>query len=179
MNKRMEEKVYEDLLNERIIFLNEEINSKSAGNIVAKLLYLDSKSNEDITIYINSPGGMVSSGLMIYDTIKHLKSNVVTVGIGLSASMAAIILLSGTKGKRKILPHAKVMLHDVSGGTEGSYKDILVATKEIQKTHNILFKIIKENTILTDDEIEKNLSSDYWLDSSEALEKSIVDSIII
>ena len=103
MNKIFENEVYKKLLEGRIIFINGEINDEMASEVVAKLLYLDSQSNEDITIYINSPGGSVTSGLMIYDTIKYVKSDVSTIGIGLSASMASILLMSGTKGKRKIL----------------------------------------------------------------------------
>ena len=119
LNKIFENEVYKKLLESRIIFINGEINDEMASEVVAKLLYLDSQSNEDIIIYINSPGGSVTSGLMIYDTIKYVKSDVSTIGIGLSASMASILLMSGTKGKRKILTHGKVMLHELSTGTAG------------------------------------------------------------
>ena len=179
MNNLYDEKIFrEKLLKERIIFLDEEINSKTASEIVAKLLYLDSENNDDITIYINSPGGEISSGFMIYDTIKFIKSDVQTISIGISASMAAILLLSGTKGKRKILPNSNVMLHELSGGATGRFKDIMVEVREMNKIHKKLFKIIKENTNLTESEIKEKLNTDFWLNSEEALKYGIVDKII-
>ena len=171
--------ISDELLKERIIFLDKEINSVTASEIVSKLIYLDSESHDDITIYINSPGGEITSGLMIYDTMNFVKSDVQTISIGLSASMAAIILMSGTKGKRKILPNSNVMLHDLSGGTSGKYKDIMVEISEIKKTHDKLFTIIKNNTNLSDDEIEEKLKNDFWLDANDALKYSVVDKIII
>lgn len=170
--------IYEKLLKERIIFIDKEINAKTASEIVAKLLYLDSESNEDIIIYINSPGGEISSGFMIYDTIKFIKSDVQTVSLGTTASMAAILLLSGTKGKRKILPNSTVMLHDLSGGAKGTFSDIMIEVKEMQKLHNKLFNIIKQNTNLTEEQINENLRNDFWLNSEEALKYGIVDTII-
>lgn len=179
MDSLYEEKlICEKLLKERIIFLNGEINSKTASEIVAKLLYLDSENNDDITIYINSPGGDISSGFMIYDTIKFIKSDVQTISIGTSASMAAILLLSGTKGKRKILPNSNVMLHDLSGGASGKFKDIMIEVREMNKIHKKLFNIIKENTNLTEQQIEDNLKNDFWLNCEEALNCGIVDKII-
>ena len=179
MNRYYEEKgIYEKLLKERILFIDGEINSKSASDIVAKLLYLDSESNDDIIIYINSPGGEISSGFMIYDTIKFIKSDVQTVSLGTSASMAAILLLSGTKGKRKILPNSKVMLHDLSGGVTGKFRDIMIEVKEMYQIHKKIFNIIKESTNLTEKQIEENLRNDFWLDSEEALEYGIVDKIV-
>lgn len=170
--------IYEKLLNERILFIDKEINSKTASDIVAKLLYLDSESNEDITIYINSPGGEISSGFMIYDTIQFIQSDVQTVSLGTSASMAAILLLSGTKGKRKILPNSNVMLHDLSGGAKGTFSDIMIEVKEMQKIHKKIFNIIKNNTKLTEEQINENLKNDFWLNSDEALKYGIVDKII-
>lgn len=178
MNKIFENEVYKKLLESRIIFINGEINDEMASEVVAKLLYLDSQSNEDIIIYINSPGGSVTSGLMIYDTIKYVKSDVSTIGIGLSASMASILLMSGTKGKRKILTHGKVMLHELSTGTDGKISDILVFTNEIQKTHKTLSNIIVENSALSKEQVEIELKKDFWLDSNEALKLGIVDKII-
>lgn len=179
MNRYYEEKgIYEKLLKERILFIDGEINSKSASDIVAKLLYLDSESNDDIIIYINSPGGEISSGFMINDTIKFIKSDVQTVSLGTSASMAAILLLSGTKGKRKILPNSKVMLHDLSGGATGKFRDIMIEVKEMNQIHKKIFNIIKESTNLTEKQIEENLRNDFWLDSEEALEYGIVDKIV-
>lgn len=170
--------IYEKLLKERIIFIDKEINSKTASDIVAKLLYLDSESNDDIVIYINSPGGEISSGFMIYDTIKFIKSDVQTISLGTSASMAAILLLSGTKGKRKILPNSNVMLHDLSGGAKGKFSDIMVEVKEMQKVHQKIFDIIKQNTNLDEKQINENLKNDFWLNSEEALKYGIVDTII-
>ena len=170
--------INEKLLKERIIFLNQEINSESASNIVSKLLYLDSENNEDIKIYINSPGGEISNGLMIYDTMNIIKSDVQTISIGTSASMAAILLLAGTKGKRKILPNSKVMLHDLSGETKGKFKDLVNDIKEMNKTHNKIFEIIKNNTNFTLEQLEEYLKNDFWLNSEEALKYGIVDKII-
>lgn len=178
MNKLFENEVYKKLIENRIIFINGEITDTLATEIVAKLLYLDSQSQEDITIYINSPGGEVTSGLMIYDTIKYLKSDVSTIGIGLSASMASILLMSGTKGKRKILPHGRVMLHELSGTTDGKISDILVATKEFKKTQEILSNIIIENTNLNQNQVDIELKKDFWLNSTQALNLGIVDKII-
>lgn len=179
MNKIFENEVYKKLLEGRIIFINGEINDEMASEVVAKLLYLDSQSNEDITIYINSPGGSVTSGLMIYDTIKYVKSDVSTIGIGLSASMASILLMSGTKGKRKILTHGRVMLHELSTATDGKISDILVYTNEIQRTHKTLSNIIVENSSLSKEQVEIELKKDFWLNSNEALKLGIVDKIII
>lgn len=170
--------INEKMLKERIIFLDKEINAKTASEIVTKLLYLDSENNDDITIYINSPGGEISSGLMIYDTMNLIKSDVQTISVGTSASMAAIILLSGTKGKRKILPNSKVMLHDLSGEVKGNYNTLVNEIEEMKKIHNIIFEIINENTSLTKKEIEKYLKKDFWITSKEALNYKIVDKIV-
>lgn len=179
MNNYFENKVIsEKLLKERIIFLDKEINSETASDIVSKLLYLDSGGNEDIKLYINSPGGEISSGFMIYDTINLINSDVQTISVGTSASMAAIILLAGTKGKRKILPNSKVMLHDLSGEAKGKYKDVITEVKEMNKLHNKLFEIITEKTNLTMDQIEDKLKNDFWLSSEEALNYGLVDKIV-
>ena len=179
MNNSFDNKIIsEKMLKERIIFLDKEIDSKTASDVVSKLLYLDCESNDDIKLYINSPGGEISNGLMIYDTINSIRSDVQTISVGISASMAAIILLAGTKGKRKILPNSKVMLHDLFGDIKGNFKDIIIEMKEINKLHNKLFEIIKNNTNLTMEQIEEKLKNDYWLDSNEALSLGIVDRII-
>ncbi len=168
----------EKLLKERIILLDDEINFKTASSVVAKLLYLDSESQDDIKIFINSPGGEVSSGLMIYDTINLIKSDVQTISAGTSASMAAILLLAGTKGKRKILPNSKVMLHDVLGEAKGKYIDLITEVNEINKTHNIIFGIIKDHTNFTEEQIKEFLKKDLWLDSNEAIKYGIADKIV-
>lgn len=178
MNRLFENEVYRKLLENRIVFINGEINNESSSEIVAKLLYLDSQSNEDITLFINSPGGSVTSGLMIYDTIKYLKSDVVTIGIGLSASMASILLMSGTKGKRKILPHGRVMLHELSSTADGKMSDILVAADEMKKQQDVLSNIIIENSLISKEQAQQELKKDFWLDSKEALKYGIIDKII-
>ena len=170
--------IEEKLLKERIIFLDGEINASLASNIVSKLLYLDSLSNDDIMLYINSNGGEIASGLMIYDTINIIKSDVQTISVGTAASMAAIILLSGTKGKRKILPNSKVMLHDLSGELKGKYNDVVIEIKEMNKVHNKIFEIIEKNSNLTMGEIKENLKNNFWLSSDEALKYGIIDKII-
>lgn len=178
MDDIIEKDVYKKLLKERIIFIDTEINDKNASEIVAKLLYLDSLNNDDIMIYINSPGGDVSAGLMIYDTINYIKSDVQTVAIGVAASMASILLMSGTKGKRKILNHGKVMLHDISASFGGKYSDVVVAAKQMKKSHDELFNIIEKHASLTNEQIKNNLKYDFWLTSKEALDLGIVDVVI-
>lgn len=170
--------INEKLIKERIIFLDKEIDPKTASDVVSKLLYLDSESQDDIKLYINSPGGEISSGFMIYDTMNLIKSDVQTISVGISASMSAIILLAGTKGKRKILPNSKVMLHDLSGEAKGKFKDFVTEVKEMNRTHNKLFEIIKNNTTLTMKQIDEILKNDYWLNSDEALKYGIVDKIV-
>lgn len=179
MNELFENEIYQKLLKDRIIFINGEIDDRLASEVVAKLLYLDSLNNEDIILYINSPGGSITGGLMIYDTIKYINSDVSTIGIGLAASMASILLMSGTKGKRKILLHGRVMLHELSSLVDGKISDILVFTKEIQKTHDILSTIIVRNCLLTRKQVAEELNKDFWLDSKQALELGIVDKIIL
>ena len=178
MDSIIENEVYKKLLKERIIFINGEINDSTASEVVAKLLYLDSLNNDDIMIYINSPGGDVSAGLMIYDTINHVKSDVQTVAIGLAASMASILLMAGTKGKRKILKHGKVMLHDISANFGGKYSDVVVAAKQMKSNHDELFSIIEERALLSSEQIKNSLKHDFWLNSDEALKLGIVDDII-
>ena len=132
MDNYFENKIIsEKLLKERIIFLDDEVNYRTAIEIVTKLLYLDSEGNDDIKLFINSPGGEISSGLMIIDTMNLIKSDVETISVGTSASMAALILICGAKGKRKILPNSKVMLHDLSGETKGKYKDVIAEIEEM------------------------------------------------
>ena len=179
MDNFFENKVIsEKLLKERIIMLDEEINSKSAGNIVSKLLYLNSEGDEDIKLYINSPGGEVSSGLMIIDTMNLISCDVQTISIGTSASMAAIILMSGTKGKRMILPNSKVMIHDLFGEAKGKFNDVLTEFEEMNKTRKTICNIISNNTAITNDQLENCLKKDFWINSSEAVKYGIVDKVI-
>ena len=139
--------IYSRLLEDRIIFLSGEINDQMANTIVAQLIYLEGKNPEkDIFMYINSPGGSVSAGMAIYDTMNYIKCDVSTICVGMAASMAAVILSSGTKGKRVCLPHSEVMIHQPLGGTQGQASDILLHAKHIEKTRETLNKILAENT---------------------------------
>lgn len=179
MNRSEHNIIYEELLKERIIFLSGEITDASAHTIIAKLLYLDSIDNEDIKLIINSPGGSVTSGLAIYDIINYIKSDVQTIGVGSISSMAAILLISGTKGKRRLFSNAEVMLHEVSAGIGGKYDDLVIAAKQVEKSHKKLSDIILKNSNMSSIEVEQNIKNDYWLDPKEALNKGLVDEILI
>ncbi len=170
--------IFSRLLKNRIIFLSGEINDDISNSVIAELLYLDSLSNEDISIYINSPGGNISSGMAIYDTMNFVKSDVSTICVGLAASMAAFLLSCGKKGKRYILPNAEVMIHQPLGGVQGQATEIKIAAERILKTKENLNKILANNTGKSIDSIEKDTERDYFLDSKEALKYGIVDKII-
>lgn len=170
--------IYSRLLKDRIIILNGEINDNTANVIVAQLLYLDSLNSNDISLYINSPGGSITAGMAIYDTMNFIKSNVSTICIGMSASMAAFILATGEKGKRFILPNAEVMIHQPLGGVQGQATEIKIAAERIlklkAKLNNILAKVTGKDIEI----IEKDTERDYFMDSMEALEYGIVDKIL-
>ncbi len=170
--------LYSILLKNRIIFISGEIDDALSNLVVAQLLYLDSLNHDDISIYINSPGGSVTSGLAIYDTMNFIKSNVCTIGYGICASMAAVLLSSGTKGKRYILPNADVMIHQVLGRSEGQASDIKIATDRILDLKNRLNTILSKNTNKHIKTIEKDTDRDNYLNAKEALEYGIVDKII-
>lgn len=170
--------LYSRLLNDRIVFLCGEINESSANIIVSELLYLDSISHDDIQLYINSPGGEVTSGFAIYDTINHIKSDVSTICIGMSASMAAFILSSGKKGKRYILKNAEVMIHQPLGGVKGQATEIDLAAKRIIKLRKKLNTILAINTNQDIKKIKKDTERDYYMDAKEAINYRIVDKII-
>lgn len=170
--------LYSKLLEDRIILLSGEINDNTSNIIVSELLYLDSISNEDISIYINSPGGSITSGMAIYDTMNYIKSDVSTICIGMAASMAAFLLSSGKKGKRYILPNAEVMIHQPIGGVSGQATEITIAANRILKLKNKLNKILSNNTNKNIKEIEKDTERDYYMNSNEALEYGIIDKII-
>ena len=170
--------LYSILLKNRIIFISGEIDDTLSNLVVAQLLYLDSLNHDDISIYINSPGGSVTSGLAIYDTMNFIKSNVCTIGYGICASMAAVILSSGTKGKRYILPNADVMIHQVLGRSEGQASDIKIATDRILDLKNRLNTILSKNTNKNIKTIEKDTDRDNYLNAKESLEYGIVDKII-
>lgn len=170
--------LYSRLLKDRIILLNGEINDNTANIIVSELLYLDSINHEDICIYINSPGGSITSGMAIYDTMNYIKSDVSTICIGMAASMAAFLLSSGKKGKRYALPNSEVMIHQPLGGAQGQATEIKIAATRILKLKDKLNKILAENTGKDLKTIENDTERDYFLDSDEALEYGIIDDIL-
>ena len=170
--------LYSILLKNRIIFISGEIDDTLSNLVVAQLLYLDSLNHEDISLYINSPGGSVTSGLAIYDTMNFIKSNICTIGYGICASMAAVLLSSGTHGKRYILPNADVMIHQVLGRSEGQASDIKIATDRILDLKNRLNNILSKNTNKHIKTIEKDTDRDNYLNAEDALKYGIVDKII-
>lgn len=170
--------IYSKLLKERIIFIEGEINDEKANLIVSELLYLDSISNDDINIYINSPGGSITAGMAIYDTMNYIKSDCVTIGIGLCASMAAFLLSSGTRGKRCSLSNTEIMIHEPLGGVNGQATEIKIVAERILKIKKKLNVILSRNTKKSLSKIEKDVERDYYMDSNEALKYGIIDKII-
>jgi len=170
--------IYSRLLKDRIIIINGEINNNLANSVVAQLLYLDSLNNEDINIYINSPGGSVTDGMAIYDTMNYINSDVSTIGMGLCASMGAFLLSSGKKGKRYVLPNSEVMIHQPLGGAQGQATEIKIAAEHILKTKDKLNKILSNNTGKSLELIEKDTDRDNFMNAIEALEYGIIDEII-
>ncbi len=170
--------IFSRLLKERIVLLSGEITDEKANIIIAELLYLDSINNDDINIYINSPGGSVTAGMAIYDTMNFLNSDVSTTCIGMAASMGAFLLSSGKKGKRYTLPNSEVMIHQPLGGVEGQATEIKIAAEHILKTKEKLNKILSKNTGKTIKQIESDTDRDHFLSSQEALDYGIVDKII-
>lgn len=171
--------IYSRLLNERIIFLGGPIDDHVANLVIAQLLYLDhTDPKKDINLYINSPGGSVTAGLAIIDTMNFIKSDVSTICVGIAASMGALILSSGKKGKRFSLPNSEVMIHQVMGGAEGQASDIAINAKHILRTKDTLNKILANNTGKKIDQVEKDSDRDYWMTSDEAKKYGIVDDII-
>ena len=170
--------IYSRLLKDRIIFISGEINDAMANTVIAQLLYLDSINNDDISIYINSPGGVITSGMAIYDTMNFIKSDVVTICLGIAASMGAFLLSCGTKGKRYILPNADVMIHQPLGGAEGQATDIKIASDRIINLRSRLNKILASNTGKSLKQIEKDTERDNYLNAFEAVNYGIVYKII-
>jgi ATP-dependent Clp protease, protease subunit len=167
------------LFRERIIFLTEEVDDGIANAIVAYLLYLDSDDQtKPIYLYINSPGGSVTAGLAIYDTMQHIKSEVVTICVGLAASMGSFLLAAGSKGKRMALPHSRIMIHQPSGGTRGQATDIEIEAKEILRLRHQLNQIYVDNTGQTLDKIEKDMNRDFFMSAQEAKEYGLIDRVI-
>lgn len=170
--------IFSRLLKDRIVFISGEIDDNLANRVIAELLYLDSTGNEDINIYINSPGGSVSAGMAIYDTMNFVKSDVSTTCLGIAASMAAFLLSSGKKGKRYILPNADVMIHQPLGGAQGQATDIKIASDRIIDLRKRLNRILSKNTSQSLKKIEKDTERDNYLSTKEALEYGLVDKII-
>ena len=171
--------IFSRLLNDRIVFLSEEVNDVTASLVVAQLLYLEAQDpDKDIQFYINSPGGSVSAGLAIYDTMQYIKCDVSTICIGMAASMGAFLLSSGAKGKRFALPNSEIMIHQPLGGAQGQASDIKIAAEHILKTKDKLNKILAENTGKPLDVIVTDTDRDNFLSADEACEYGLVDKVI-
>ena len=172
--------VFSRLMMDRIIFLGTQIDDYTANVIQAQLLFLDSSDpGKDISIYINSPGGSVYAGLGIYDTMQYISSDVKTICTGIAASMAAVLLVAGEKGKRYALNHSRVMIHQPMGGAQGQASDIEITAREIQKLKKELYTIISNHSGMPFDKVEKDSDRDYWMTSAEAKEYGMIDDILI
>ena len=170
--------IYSRLLEDRIIFLSGEIDDAVANTVVAQLIYLDAKDpNKDINLYINSPGGSVSSGLAIYDTMNYIKCDVSTICIGMAASMGAFLLSSGAKGKRFALPNSEIMIHQPLGGAQGQASDIKIAAEHILRTKKKLNRILAENSGKPIEQIERDTDRDNYLSAEEALNYGLIDKV--
>ena len=171
--------VFSRLMMDRIIFLGTEINDYTANTIQAQLLYLDSvDSSKEISIYLNSPGGSVTAGLGIYDTMQFISSPVATICTGMAASMAAVLLVSGQEGKRSALPHSRVMIHQPLGGVQGQASDIEITAREIQKLKKELYTIISEHSHTPFDKVWADSDRDYWMTAQEAKEYGMIDQVL-
>ena len=171
--------IYSRLLKERIIFLGEEVNEHTANIVVAQLLHLAYEDpKKDISLYINSPGGSISDGLAIYDTMNFIKPDVATYGIGLQASMGAFLLSSGAKGKRFVLPHSRVMIHQPSSGTQGKVTDQEISLREALRLKDLLTEITAKNTGQKVAKVKADMERDFWMDAKEAVAYGLVDKVI-
>lgn len=170
--------IYSRLLKDRIVFLGDEVNSATANLVVAQLLFLDSQDHADISFYINSPGGSVYDGLAIVDTMNLIKSDVATYGVGLQASMGAILLASGEKGKRYMLPHAKTMIHQPSSGTKGKVTDMEIDLKESLAVKKETIELLAKATGQDPEKIKSDMERDYWMTPTEAKAYGLVDHVI-
>ena len=171
--------IYSRLLKDRIIFLGEEVNDVTASLVVAQLLFLESEDpNKDINLYINSPGGSVTAGMAIYDTMNYIKCDVCTTCIGMAASMGAFLLSGGTKGKRMALPNAEIMIHQPSGGAQGQATEINIAAEHILKTRKKLNEILAANTGKPLETIERDTERDNYMSAQEAMEYGLIDRVI-
>ena len=171
--------IFSRLLNDRIIMLNEEVNSTTASLVVAQLLYLEGQDpNKDISLYINSPGGSVTDGLAIYDTMQYIKCDVSTICMGMAASMGAFLLSSGAKGKRYALPNSEIMIHQPLGGAQGQASDIIIHANHIKRTRSNLNKILSENTGKPIEIIEQDTERDNFMTAAEAADYGLIDKVI-
>ena len=172
--------IYSRLLKERIIFLGTPINEEVANNVMAQLIFLEYENpDKDITLYINSPGGYVSAGLAVYDTMQHVRPNIATICIGSCASMAAVLLAAGTKGKRYALPHSRIMLHQPSGAATGQSTDIQITAKEIVRTKDTLTEIVAKHTGKSIDEVRAKTDRDFYMGPDEAKAFGVIDEIFV
>ena len=171
--------IFSRLLNDRIILLSEEVNDTTASLIVAQLLFLEAEDpDKDIQLYINSPGGSVTAGLAIYDTMQYVKPDVSTICVGMAASMGAFLLSSGAKGKRIALPNAEIMIHQPSGGSRGQATDIQIQAQHIQKTKEKLNRILAENSGQPLEKVERDCERDYFMSAEEAKDYGLIDRVI-
>ncbi len=171
--------IYSRLLNDRIVFLGEEVNDVSASLVVAQLLYLESEDpSKDINLYINSPGGVITAGMAIYDTMQYIKCDVSTICVGMAASMGAFLLAGGAKGKRFALPNAEVMIHQPSGGAQGQATEIQITAEWIMRTKKKMNEMLAANTGQPYEKVALDTERDKWMSAQEALEYGIVDHII-
>ena len=171
--------IFSRLLNDRIIFLSDEVNDATASLVVAQMLFLEAQDpTKDISFYINSPGGSVTAGMAIYDTMQYIKCDVSTICIGMAASMGAFLLSAGTKGNRIALPHSEIMIHQPLGGAQGQASDIKIRAELILRTRDMLNKILSENTGKPIEQIEKDTDRDNFMTAQQALEYGIIDRII-
>ena len=171
--------IYSRLLKDRIIMLSGEVNDAVASSIVAQLLFLEAQDpDKDIYFYINSPGGVITSGLSMFDTMNYIKPDIVTICIGQAASMGAFLLSAGTKGKRYALPHSRIMIHQPSGGAQGQSTDIQIQAQEIQRLKDTLNEIMAENCGKTAKELERDTERDYFMSAQEAVEYGLIDKVL-
>ncbi|MCE9559470.1 MAG: ATP-dependent Clp protease proteolytic subunit [Armatimonadetes bacterium] len=171
--------IWSRLLKDRIIYMGTGVDDYVANLIVAQILFLEKEDpDKDIQMYVNSPGGSVSAGLAILDTMNLVKCDVSTICVGMAASMGAVLLAGGAKGKRYVLPNARVMIHQVSGGTQGTVSDMKIAVKEADRYQEVLSKILAEACEKTQDQVKKDMDRDYWMSAEESVAYGIVDKIV-
>ncbi len=170
--------IFSSNLNNRIVHLVGEVNDEMSASIVAQLLYLEAQSDEDIQLYINSPGGSVSAGLAIYDTMQHIKPDVATICMGRAASMGAVILSGGAKNKRYVLPHSEVMIHQPSGGMEGQATELEIAAEHIRDTKKLLNQILADNCNKPYEQLVQDTDRDHWMRAKQAVEYGVADKVL-